>query len=177
MTDLATSAEHLSQRSTNPVLIGEIALLHAAYSRALDGKDMAAWLATFTDHPESSYVCLSRENVDAGLPLALMMDDCRARLIDRVSFITKIWAGTFQDYRTRHFIQLLSLDDDGGELIHATSNFTVMYTPEDSGISGVLAIGVYEDTVESSATGGLRLRSRRAILDTSVLPRYLVYPV
>ena len=55
------------------------------YLAALDRRDLDSWLSCFAD--EAGYVCITRENHDAGLPVALMLDDTRARLKDRVKFI------------------------------------------------------------------------------------------
>ena len=69
--------------------------LQLRYVEALDGRDMEAWAGCFGE--DGSYICLPRENEDAGLPLAIMMDDNRARIKDRVLAVNKIWSGTFED--------------------------------------------------------------------------------
>lgn len=150
--------------------------LQTRYINALDSKNIPDWLATFAGTPEASYICISQESVDRNLPLALIMDDCYARLQDRVSYITKIWAGTFQDYRTRHFTQRVSAGHLPDNTVRVRTNFTVIYTPEDTGSSEVLAAGVYEDVI-SLANGAAQFLSKKAVTDTSVLPRYLVYPL
>src|SRR3546814_15656337 len=86
-----------------------------------------------------------------------MYDDCHARLLDRVTYITKIWAGTFQDYRTRHFVQRVAADRIDDNTWKARSNFSVFMTPEDSGVSEVLATGQYEDLVREGADGDLKI--------------------
>lgn len=150
--------------------------LQTRYIDALDRKDMAGWLATFTEAPDASYICTTQENLDRGLPLALMLDDCHARLQDRVTYITKIWAGTFQDYRTRHFTQRVSTEMLPGNRVRVRTNFTVIYTPEDTGSSEILSAGVYDDIV-SLAGDRAQFLAKKAVTDTSVLPRYLVYPL
>ena len=147
--------------------------LQARYIRALDGRDMAAWVDCFD--AEASYVCIAGENVDQGLPLALMMDDSRARILDRANYVTKVWDGTFEDYKTRHFVQRLALREAQAGLVEVESNFMVAYTGE-SGGSGVLAAGLYRDLV-AVRDGQAKFRSRQAVLDTVSTPRYLVYPV
>ncbi len=144
---------------------------------ALDSKDMARWLANYADEEAASYICLSRENADNNLQLGFMYDDCRARLKDRVTYITEIWAGTFQDYHTRHFVQRVATERNDAKTLTTRSNFTVFMTPEDTGITAVLAAGQYEDAIRQADDGQVFLLSRRALLDTSVLPRYLVYPI
>lgn len=150
--------------------------LQRRYIDALDSKNMPAWLACFAEVPEASYICTSLESVERNLSIALMLDDCRARLQDRVTYITEIWKGTFQDYRTRHFFERLQarLLPDG--VIAMRSNVTVMYTPEDTGQSEVLAAGIYEDRVRM-VDGVALFLSKSIVLDTRVLPRYLVYPL
>lgn len=150
--------------------------LQAAYLAALDGKNMRAWLDLFATDEDSSYTCTAAENVDAGLPVALMLDDSRARLMDRVTFIEKVWAGTFQDYRTRHFVQRLHMDCKNEQACSVVTNFHVMFTPEESGDSRPLACGIYEDEIVIR-DGVARFLHKRAITDTIVLPRYVVYPL
>ncbi|MDI1294927.1 aromatic-ring-hydroxylating dioxygenase subunit beta [Sphingobium sp. AR-3-1] len=144
---------------------------------ALDSKDMQRWLDNYADEENASYFCRSAENSEHGLALGFMYDDCRARLEDRVTFVNDIWVGTFQDYRTRHFVQLTSYHRADTATLEMRSNFSVFMTPKDSGITQVLAAGQYLDSVRQQKNGGLKLLSRRAELDTSVLPRYLVYPI
>ncbi|MEQ1887705.1 MAG: aromatic-ring-hydroxylating dioxygenase subunit beta [Alphaproteobacteria bacterium] len=150
--------------------------LQTRYIHALDSKNIPGWLTTFAEMPDASYICTTQESVDRNLPLALIMDDCYARLQDRVTYITKIWAGTFQDYRTRHFTQRVSAEALADNAVRVRTNFTVIYTPEDTGASEVLTAGVYEDVI-SLANGTAQFLSKKAVTDTSVLPRYLVYPL
>lgn len=150
--------------------------LQAAYVEALDGKDMRGWLATFTEREDASYICISRENVEQGLELAMMLDDSLGRLHDRVTYITEIWAGTFQDYRTRHVVQRLRTQLSADGSLTMQSNFSVFFAGDDTGMAQVLTTGVYEDVIVAEG-GVMKLLSRRAVLDTAVLPRYLVFPV
>lgn len=148
-----------------------------ADANALDGKDMRAWLGNYANEDGAAYFCRSAENTEHGFALGFMYDDCRARLEDRVTFVNDIWAGTFQDYRTRHFVQRARWERVDASTVQMQSNFSVFMTPEDSGVTQVLAAGQYLDTVRVEKDGELKLLSRRAELDTSVLPRYLVYPL
>lgn len=151
--------------------------LFLADADALDSKDMKRWLSNYAEEEEASYYCRSAENTEHGLELGFMFDDRRARLEDRVTYVTEIWAGTFQDYRTRHFVQRLSHERIDEKTIAARSNFVVFMTPEDTGMTTVLAAGRYLDAVRFEDGGDAKLLARRAELDTSVLPRYLVYPL
>jgi 3-phenylpropionate/cinnamic acid dioxygenase small subunit len=148
--------------------------LQRRYVQALDHRDLDTWLDCFCHGANASYFCISAENVDRKLQIGLMYDDCRARLEDRVTFITRVWAGTFQPYRTRHFVQRIGTATRRGGQMHLVSNFTIAITPE-GGTSSLLAAGQYEDVVELDR-GEPRFLSKRAVYDTTVLPRYIVYP-
>lgn len=159
-----------------PDLLARLDMLQARYLDALDSKNMPGWLDCFSTVAAAAYVCTALENYERNLPVALMLDDCRARLEDRVTYITEIWKGTFQDYRTRHFVQRLEATAQADGVIAMRSNVSVLYTPEDTGGSEVLAIGSYYDKV-CFATGEPLFLAKSAVLDTRVLPRYLVYPL
>ncbi|MFA5937843.1 MAG: aromatic-ring-hydroxylating dioxygenase subunit beta [Sinimarinibacterium sp.] len=162
----------MNRPSTNDV--GLIDDLQARYIHALDSKNFRAWADTFSSAPDAAYFCISAENVERDLPIALMYDDCRDRIEDRIVFIEKIWVDTFQDYRTRHFIQRTHCDALASGIYVVETNFSILYTPE-TGRSDVQVVGVYKDEVVIEADGA-RFKSRRAIYDTVVLPRYIVYP-
>jgi 3-phenylpropionate/cinnamic acid dioxygenase small subunit len=151
----------------------QIEALQNRYITALDGKDIADWASCFSDREDASYICRSAENEANGWPIALMLDDCRARIEDRIMFITKIWVGTFQDYRTRHFVQQVSCERDG-DLWKVRSHYSIEYTL-DPNRSQTLSTGVYEDVIEF-VDGAARFVSKKAIYDTTVLPQYIVYP-
>ena len=148
--------------------------LQNRYILALDNKDMHGWLATFAKRDDVSYACITAENDANDWSIALMLDDCRARLEDRIIFVNQIWKGTFQDYRTRHFTQRLSCDRQAEGSYRVRSNFVIEYT-FDPDPTQVLAAGVYEDVVLLDDRDAYFL-SKRAVYDTTVLPQYIVYP-
>lgn len=150
--------------------------LNLAYADALDRKNMKAWLACFAERDDASYICISQENVENDLPIAFMLDDNHARLQDRVKYVDDIWVGTFEDYQTRHMVQRMTAIPLSGSEVAMRSNLCVMSTAEETGLSQLLVAGVYEDVVDLG-NGEAKLVSRKAILDTNVQPRYLVYPV
>jgi anthranilate 1,2-dioxygenase small subunit len=149
--------------------------LQLRYVQALDTQNMEGWLATFADEPDSGYVCISEEDERRKLPLALMLDDCRGRLEDRVTFVTKIWAGTYQPYKTRHFVQRASCKRQGDGLYDTVSTFSITMIQED-GTSRVLTTGTYQDVIKVDGDQAI-FKTRRAIYDANVLPQYLVFPL
>lgn len=160
--------------AVTPEILMQIDNLQNRYIAAIGAKNMSDWAATFAEQDSASYICRSTENEEHGWPIALMYDDCRGRILDRITFVEKVWKGTFQDYRTRHFIQRLACDaqPDGSFLVR--TNFSIEYTFDPSA-SKTLATGYYEDVV-IEADGEWKFASKKAVYDTTVLPMYIVYP-
>ncbi len=153
--------------------LARIDALQLRYARALDTRDMTGWAGCFGE--SGSYICIARENVEQELPVAIMMDDSLARIRDRVKYIGNVWAGTFEDYQTRHFVQRIECAPRGADRFAVESNFMVAYTGA-RGRSEILVAGTYEDEIELGR-GEAKFRAKKAILDTVTTPRYLVYPV
>lgn len=149
--------------------------LEERYAAALDGRRMDAWLGCFTE--DGSYYVIGADNDAEGLPLCLMMDDCRERLEDRVTFVNEVWPGSFEDYRTRHFVQPLRLEPDGGEpgVYRALANFTVFAT-DARGRTNLFIAGEYRDRIRVQG-GDCRYVERRVVMDTFTTPGVVVYPL
>ncbi len=160
----------------DPGALAAIDALQIRYIAALDGRNMDDWLATFCRDPEASYICTTAENEEAGLSLALILDDNYSRLKDRVTYVTKIWAGTFADYRTRHFIQRLTCRHAQDNLYEVETNFTVNYTPVETGRTELFASGMYFDRVVVEDSGALFL-AKKAVTDSSMVERFMAYPL
>lgn len=119
---------------------------------------MQAWLDCFTD--DGSYICIARENEDQDLPLALMMDDCLDRLVDRVNYVTQVWAGTFEDYTMRHFVQRMECMPAGPSLYRISTNMMVSYTSS-KGFLELLVAGTYK--MKSSSWARMQNSNRRGL--------------
>ncbi|MCU1444331.1 MAG: hypothetical protein JWQ59_2481 [Cryobacterium sp.] len=150
--------------------------LQNAYIGALDAKDMDGWLATFSGDEAASYICTTAESVKADFPVAMMLDDCRGRIEDRVTFITKMWAGTYQDYQTRHLLQRIACTEVGENLFEVRSNFTISYVQSHTGTAELFLTGVYLDKIQLAENGDVFL-SKKVITDSPVFPHYIVYPL
>ena len=171
---MSTTPNRLNRPSR--AAIEQIDELQSRYIAALDSKKMSDWLATFSNAADASYICTTAENVENNLPLAWILDDNHARLEDRVTFITRVWAGTYTDYRTRHFVQRTACRDLGEGVHEVESNFMILYTPADTGRAEVFADGVYLDRILVNGDSAVFL-SKKAITDTPVVQRYVVFPL
>lgn len=161
---------------TRAEVIERIDALQLRYISALDSKKMQDWLATFSSQPDASYICTTAESVEANLPLALILDDCHARLEDRVTFVTQVWAGTYTDYRTRHFVQRTLVREAGDGVYDVESNYLILYTVTDTNRSEVFSNGVYLDRIRMTPAGA-EFVSKKVIADSSVVQRYVVFPM
>jgi len=148
--------------------------LNNEYISALNDFNMDNWLACFSQ--QGQYILTSEENVRRNLPIAFMLDDCYARLKDRVKQVMDIQYDSSEHYQMRHFTQLISVTESGNGVIETKFNFSVYYTPRDTHQTETLCVGKYEDSIVIE-NGEARFQKRVAIVDTNVLPRYVVYPV
>ncbi len=156
--------------------LAEIDALQMRYIAALDAGDMDGWLDCFSAREDASYILTTAESVKADLPMALIMDDNRSRLKDRITYVTRIWKGIFAPYATRHFVQRTACRPLGEALYAVESNFLVVTTPSETGRAALFSTGIYEDCIELDAAGA-RLRSKKVVTDTTVIERFMVYPI
>jgi len=158
----------------SPDILLLIEELQMRYIDALGNKDMDAWLKTFS--PSGSYFCRTAESEARNLQISYIHDDCYARLQDRVKFVTRVWEGTFQDYQTRHFIQRLNNKVIENGLYEVHFNVAVAFTRSDSGATEFLIAGKYKDTIEIKNQQAL-FKSKSVVIDSPLLPHYIVYPL
>lgn len=154
----------------------ELALdLQARYVATLDDRRIRDWPDLFTE--DACYSVVPRSNRDAGRPLSILLDDSKARIRDRVTYVEEIWTGNFTDYIPRHLYTVLSIEPSAetpAELIMRT-NLAVYFTEPD-GRTMLFAAGEYEDIVVVEDQG-VHFRQKTVVLDTDLLPRYFVYPL
>jgi len=152
------------------------------YVRVVDDpRRLEEWPGLFA--AEAEYLVITRENQERGLPIAIIRDDTRDRILDRLVVIREFWAagGRPEDhhYNTgwpRHVVgpSWAEADEDGRVLVGA--HFAVWSTAAVDGSPRLLAVGEYRDVVDFS-TGEPKLRSKTVILDTPVLQDVFVYPL
>ena len=132
---------------------------------------------------EAEYLVVTRENEERGLPIAIIRDDCRDRILDRVTIIKEFWgAGRrledrhFNAVWTRHVIgpTWVELTDDGRA--HVGAHLLVWASRRVDTEPRLLAVGEYRDVMEFTA-GAAKLRAKKVILDTPVLQDAFVYPL
>jgi len=152
-------------------LRARLADLYCAYDDALNEGALERWPEFF---PEACfYKVIPRENVEQGLPIALIYCESRAMLMDRVVALreTALYAPRIAR-RITSGICLRAIEPDG---LHLTASFAVIQTTPDQP-SELFLCGRCQDRVVDDA-GTLRFAERLCIYDSTVVPTSLVYPV
>lgn len=140
--------------------------LYAAYAAALDDNRLDDWLDLFAQ--ECSYRIIPRDNADLGLPLALVLCESRAMLLDRVLALRE--ANEYSIHTDRHLYSGVRIRGREGDVAHVEASFA-MFQTSGEGDSELYAVGKYRDEVLlRNRNGHGRFRSKTIILDTFCVP-------
>lgn len=150
----------------------EIEALYAHSAELLDEGPIAEWPFLFLE--SGSYRAVTRENVDRGWDLALMLCKSRASIEDRVYAIEHL--SLTIPRRTRHLTSGLRFWLDGEQEWKVEANFVVFETLQNTQ-AACFAAGRYRDRVTRAASGEVRFRERIAISDTALIRNSLVIPL
>jgi anthranilate 1,2-dioxygenase small subunit len=145
--------------------------LYADYGRLIDAADWPAWLGLFAG--TCRYQVIPRENVEQGLPAALIFCDSRAVLEDRIMALRE--ANKYNIHTDRHLIGLPRIVGGGEGEISAEASFAV-YQTDQEGESRLFAAGLYRDRIVREASA-LRFSDKLVVLDTFAVPTLLATPL
>lgn len=153
-------------------LLAEIAEFNAAYAHCIDDDRLEAWPDFFTEDCE--YRIVPRENVDLGLPAAIMFCDNRRMLVDRVVALRK--ANIYPAHYARHVLgQTVITGGDEASGWESQSSYLLMLTRTD-GETRIFSAGRYRDRL-LRRDGVLRLQRREVVFDTHLIDTLLVTPI
>lgn len=153
------------------LLLTEIAEFNAAYAHCIDDDQLELWPDYFTEVCE--YRIIPRENVDLGLPAAIIFCDNRGMLIDRVVALRK--ANIYPAHYSRHILGPPVLIESDDQLVHVQSSYLLLQTRMD-GETRVFSAGKYLDKFER-LNGLLRLKQRDVVFDTHRIDTLLATPI
>jgi anthranilate 1,2-dioxygenase small subunit len=142
--------------------------LFAEYGALIDMAKFDEWLDLFAE--ECRYRIIPRENLDRGLPAALVFCDSRAMLEDRIWALRE--ANKYNIHTDRHMIGLPRVLDDG---LAAEAPFAV-YQTDQEGETRLFATGLYRDRLERVGSR-LKIRDKLILLDTFAIPTLLATPL
>ena len=155
----------------DPVLQGLIDSLNAAYGLCLDDGRLEDWPEFFVE--DCLYQVIARENVDNGLPAAVMYCDSKGMLVDRVVALRQ--ANVFPEHFSRHLISRAVVTGSEGNTVTAEASYAGLQTRND-GETRIFNAGKYVDRflVED---GAARLVSRTCVYDTHRIATLLATPI
>lgn len=153
------------------LLLSEIAEFNAAYAHCIDDDQLEQWPEFFAEDCE--YQIIPRENVDLGLPAAIVFCDNRGMLIDRVVALRK--ANIYPAHYSRHVLGAPVLLDADGRGLHSQTSYVLMLTRMD-GETRLFSAGKYVDVMVRE-NGVLRLKNRSVVFDTHRIDTLLVTPI
>ena len=145
--------------------------LQARYVRVIDEDRLEEWPDLFTE--TCLYRIVTRENFDAGLPLAVM--ECRSRgmLRDRVTGYRKI--NVYEPQRYIHQVSALEIEPVDARTVKCRSNYLVIRTTGD-GTMTLFSAGMYLDTILLDEADALFME-RTVVQDSRRVETLLVIPL
>jgi 3-phenylpropionate/cinnamic acid dioxygenase small subunit len=144
--------------------------LNARYAQAIDDNKLEAWPDFFVE--QGCYRITTAENVERGLPLAMIYATSRAMLRDRVRSLRD--ANVYEAQRYRHVIGA-PLIEPAEEGVQAQTSFVVariMHTGE----TVLFATGRYQDRIVFN-DGEARFAEKIVILDSRLIDTLLAIPL
>jgi salicylate 5-hydroxylase small subunit len=148
-----------------------LADLYAAYDDALDEREWERWPEFFTE--DAVYKILPRENVDAGLPAAMVYCESRAMLADRVVALRE--ALVFAPRLIRRVAGEPCLRQIGPDGMRLHSSFALFETMLNQPSTLFLCGRLYDRVVVDG--DALRFAERIVVTDATNVPLSLIYPI
>lgn len=146
-------------------------VLNTAYAHCIDNDTLESWPDFFV--ADCVYQVIGRENVEAGLPAAVMFCDSKGMLVDRVVALRK--ANVYPEHTSRHLVGNCLITGVDGDVIRAEANYVVFQTRLD-GETKIFNAGKYVDEIVT-IDGALKFRSRTCVYDTHRIQTLLVTPI
>ena len=152
-------------------LAAGIARLNTAYAHAIDDDRLEDWPGFFAE--DGIYRIVTRENHEAGLPLAIVHCDGAAMMRDRVRAMRS--ANIFEPHTYCHTIGPGEIAEAGDGVHTARTNFVVVRTMQ-SGAMSVFACGRYLDRIVEEGDA-LKFAERVVVCDSRTVDTLLVVPL
>ena len=149
--------------------------LQHAYVHCIDAGRLEEWPNFFTD--PCRYEVTTRENIDQGLPIGVIVCDSRGMLRDRIIALRE--ANIYGPHSYRHMVSALRVTSTNDNVITAETNYVAyrtMLDPLNYGSSELYSVGLYQDTVVIE-NGIARFREKKVLVDTARIQSLLVTPL
>jgi anthranilate 1,2-dioxygenase small subunit len=151
----------------------ELEEFNTVYAAALDEQRLDDWAEMFTD--DASYVVISRENADRGMPVGLIYCESKAMIHDRA--FAHQHTAMFAPRYLRHIVgnlQVLGEEPNGD--VRARANYVVVQVLLDRPDAKLHQVGVYYDKFRRVGDR-FKLAERRCVYDNLLVDNALCLPV
>lgn len=144
--------------------------LMSEYAERIDDGRLEDWLDLFTE--DATYQVLSRENVDRGLPAAMVLCKNKNMIRDRIAALRG--ATKYNPHYDRHLLGQVRVKpaEDGCTL---SASYAVFQTDAE-GRSQLFSVGRYADKAKLIA-GQLLFCEKKVVVDTFAIPGLLALPL
>ncbi len=149
----------------------EIADFLERYCHTLDDGRVEEWSAFFEE--DALYQVNTRENVEAGRPIGIVLCEGRGMMDDRIKALNI--ANIFESHTHRHLVgrPLIEARSDGR--CDVRSSF-VIYRTMYTGEAEIFATGRYDDVLQRGPQGWHFVK-RLVVLDSRLIDTLMVYPI
>ncbi|HEV2300656.1 MAG TPA: aromatic-ring-hydroxylating dioxygenase subunit beta [Stellaceae bacterium] len=142
-----------------------------ALAAAVDDGEVERWPLFFTE--DGFYQIIPREGFEAGHPLGIMTCAGRGMMQDRVAALRE--ANIYEPHTYCHLLSRPLLERAAEAEVAARTNFA-LYRTLQGRASELFAAGKYHDRIVVEG-GELRLKSRRAVLESRRVDILIVLPI
>lgn len=146
--------------------------LLSRYVACLDEDTLESWPDFFT--PDACrYEIITRENVERGMPLAIIFCTSRGMLVDRIVSLRE--ANIYPQRWYRHVVSSVLIQSVDAECLQVQSNYVVFQTRR-TGQTDIFSAGKYVDRIVLN-NGELKFAEKRVVVDTHRIDTLLVAPI
>jgi anthranilate 1,2-dioxygenase small subunit len=156
---------------TDPLRAAAVANLLTRYVAAIDRGDYEAWPEFFTE--TCHYQIISRESVERGWSVGMMLCDSRGMLRDRIRALREI--NVYEPHSYRHVTGPIEVLAQGPEAWSLRSNYILTRTMFGRAAE-LFNTGCYQDEVVFEPDNSARFRRREVICDSSIIDTLVVIP-
>lgn len=165
----------MERKTEHRELRADVELLYTLYAEALDDGDVARWPSFFADE-SPLYRITTRDNLDQGFDLCLVLCDGQAMLRDRAIALQKtvMYRRRFQR-RMMSGVRLVTFDGLDGKGVEARATFALFEAVGDDP-SKLIACGRSRDLIVRQGNE-LKFKDRLCVVDSRVIPDSIVLPL
>lgn len=165
------SEDLLAAALVDPARGGAVASLLTRATMALDAGEYEAWPELFTER--CHYQIISRESIERGWSVGMMLCDTRAMLRDRIRALREV--NVYEPHTYRHVTGPSQVLARGDESWTVHTNY-ILTRAMHGRAADLFATGCYQDEIVFTEDGA-RFRSRNVVWDSSIVDTLVVIPV